>query len=212
MQFLDKHFGKLFLIAVLVVATIVTVKWFAPAKDQLGRSNFSSYDTLAGSEANFVSLPRSASFSNSTTTDATNTFAAGAQVGFLDGGNTITQYFNTDGYDWVHLGIAAKAGTATSTLYARLQLYDGTDWADVHASTTPGVVMINNTSTLPLILEPTGFQWDPGTASTTLWRFPFYVYGSKQARLIMYADDLLSDSADGVQVWAKVIKIDPFQR
>jgi len=201
----------IFFVAILALGSAGYWLFGNDGENPLGRSQFASTETLAGSSSNFVSLPREAVFANSTTTDATNTFAAGVQVGFLDGGNTITQSFNTDGYDYVQLAIATKAGTATSTLYARLQLYDGTDWSDLHASSTPAVLG-NSTSTPAITFNPTGFQVDPGTASTTLFRYPFYVYGSKQARIVMYADDLTTDSADGVQVWAKVIKIEPFQR
>lgn len=203
---------KIIWIAVAVVLVGIGGYWALDNNNtSLGRSSFSNTVTLAGSETNFVSLPRSASFSNSTTTDAANSFATGAQKGFLDGGQVITQSFDTDGHDWAVLEIAAKAGTATSTLYGRLQVYDGTDWSDAHASSTPSNLAYNTSTSI--VLSPMGFQIDPGLVSTTLTSLPpLYTYGFKQARIIMYADDLTTDPNDGVQIWAKVIKIDPFQR
>ena len=203
---------KILIISLVTVFLAGIGFWIRSGKSDvvLGRGSFSSFDTLAGSSSNFVSLPREAVFANSTTTDATNTFSAGAQVGYLDGGTLITQSFNTDGYDWVELAFAGQAGSATSTMFARLQLYDGTDWSDVHATTT--AAYSGNATSTAIAIQPTGFQIDLSTASTTLFRYPFYVQGSKQGRFVMYADDLLTDPADGVQVWAKVIKIEPFQR
>ena len=202
------------LIAVVILGTswIVSPTGFRKSSvDPLGRGNFANITAVAGSSSNFVSVPRTAVFANTTTTDSANSFGAGVQVGFLDGGSTITQFFSTDGYDQVQLELAAVGGTATSTLFARLQLYDGTDWSDITASTT-AAGFTNATGTLISTFSPTGFQYDPGTASTSLMRYPFYVYGSKQGRIILYADDLLSDPNDGVQIWAKVVGIDPFQR
>jgi len=192
-------------VAMLVVGAIGYWIYSQGQNKILGRSNFVTNITLAGSSSNYVSLPRTAVFDNSTTTDATNSFAAGAQNGYLDGGATITQAISTGDLDWVNLEVAALGGTATSTMYVRLQLYDGTDWSDVHPTST-AVFTGNNTSTV-FSLKPRGFNVDPGRASTTLFRYPFDVYGSKQARFIMYADDLTTDPNDGVQVWVKALKI-----
>lgn len=168
----------------------------------LGRSHSASGDTLAGSSSNFVSLPLTAVFANSTTTDQSNAVAQ-----LADGGTTITQSFNTDGMDWVSFGVAAKGGTATSTMFARLQLYDGVDWMELHTSSTPGLLGYN-TSTVTA-LTPYGFQFDPGLASTTMMSFRLPVTGSKTGRLIMWGEDVTTDPNDGVQAWVKAIKIEP---
>src|SRR3990167_10211972 len=99
------------------------------AQDQLGRGNFANKQDLAGSSSNAVSVPRTISFANSTSTDAANSFSAGAQNGFLDGGATFTQSVSTDGKDYTRLNILAVGGTASSTLSVRQQLsYDETNW------------------------------------------------------------------------------------
>ena len=198
------------LIWIVVAALLVggVGYWMFSKSDgvNFGGNNDAYTTTLAGSSSNFVSLPRVQVYANSTTTDATAT----GDTAFLDGGFEITQAFDTEGYEWVNLQLAAVGGTATSTMFVKLQLYDGVDWADAHVSTTPAV--LGSATSTRIEFTPRGFLFDPGTISTTPMRFPFYVYGSRQARLIMHGDDLTTDVTDGVQIWAKAIRIDPFQR
>lgn len=214
-HFIDKHFGKLFLIVVLIVTTFVAIKYFAPEKpkeENLSASYIAKEQTLMGSASNSVSWPRVASFANNTTTDASNSFAVSVQTGYLDGGSNIVQSIPTVGIEWVNLNIQINGGTASSTAYIKQQTSsDETNWFDVRASSTPSLVGGYSTTTPLEINKYAGVTFDPGKSTTTV-SLPFYVYGSKFTRFIFYADDLLTDPADGIQGFVQAVLIDPIVR
>ena len=204
--------------AALVVAGLLVFSGTAKTVvNNLGQAFIPSNQFLAGSTSNAVSLPRSYSFSNSTTTDATNTFAAGAQVGFLDGGATIQQSIETTGINRGILFIGAKAGTATSTFSIRQQAsFDNTNFYDIDATSTSmiitGSLSQQGTSTIPL--NPHVVSFDPGIRdlATTTWMIPFNTYGAKFTRFLFTAEDLTTDPADGVQAWVQASLLDELVR
>lgn len=151
---------------------------------------------IAGSITNAVSIPASAVFANSTTTDAASTLLA-------DAGFEVNQVVNTNGVRDVMLFGGVKGGTATSTLYIlQMGSYDGENYYHVTTSTA-GVLIA--TTTLSEIR--TAVQWDPGTATTTFSKV-FNTYGHRFTRFIIWGDNLSTDPNDGVQVYmdAEVIK------
>ena len=164
-------------------------------------------ETLVGSSSNAVSIPRAIAFDNATTTQSTNTFAAGAQNGFLNGGFEVDQHLNTGGIQAVRLDILAVGGTATSTFSIRQQVsHDGDNWFNLHASSTPSNLTGYATDTPIQILTPAGLVFDPGIA-TSSFSFIFDTMGAQHTRFLFLADDLLTDAADGVQAWVQATKL-----
>ena len=164
--------------------------------------------TTTADAANFVSLPRAQSFTNATTTNAADTFAAGVQGGFLDGGDLIIQAFASEGADKIRLDLGLKGGTATSTVFIRQQISNNNDlWYDIHASSTPLLSSTYATNT-PVLLSRAGLQFDPGTSSTTE-AFLFDTFGARFTRFVFQAEDLTTDPDDGIQGWAEVRLIKP---
>lgn len=180
----------------------------------LGASSLTNFTVLAGSASNLVSLPRSNSYSAATTTDATDSFSSGAQLGFLDGGATITQRVTTGGQNFIRLNMLLKAGTATSSIYIKQETSeDDVNYFTVHASSTANALFqsASTTVTESQFNTPAGAQFSPKTVSTT-YSLLFDTYGSKFTRFIFRADDLLTDPSDGVQAFIQAVYIEPIVR
>jgi len=171
-------------------------------------SSYTSEITLIGASTNLKSLPYITVFANSTTTDS------GSSIHMLDGGSTLTQRIYTKETNLVLLNIQAKGDTATSTLYVRqMGSSNGTNFFDVGTTTvdymSPNMGLRTPTTTV-IGQMPVGFQFDPGTATTTGKSFPFVTSGYDWTRFIIYADDLSTDPTDGVQAWITAVKVEEF--
>ena len=162
--------------------------------------------TLIGSSSNLVSLPVSAVFANSTTTDpAGRTGSAGAFEGLEDGGDVLSQRFDTSGVRKVLLHISAIGGTNTSTLYVRqMGSFDETNYFDIGPATS--TVSVVGTTTL--VFFPKATQFDPGSIATTSLSIPFDIDGYRDVRFIIYGENAASDPSDGVQAWITMTKVE----
>lgn len=147
---------------------------------------------ILGSATNLKSVPSSAVFANSTTTDSS----------LPDGGDTITQNYTTGGIRKINMHIQALGGTATSTLFVRqMGSFDGTTYFDIATSTAD----IRSTTTVSL--DPRAIQFDPGTATTTGISMSWPIDGYSHTRFIIYGDDATTDPNDGVQAFITATKI-----
>jgi hypothetical protein len=81
--------------------------------------------------------------------------------------------------------------------------YDGTNFFEVASSTDAWTV-----PTTTIDSDPRAIQFDPGTATSTV-SFPFYTYGHKYTRFIIWSEGWTGDLDVGVQAWIRAI---PFNK
>ena len=177
-------------IIVIIILSVAGYSYYAYNQGKLG----SSFDdrntvTLMGSSSNLVSVPNSAVYANSTTTDS------GASI--ADGGYDIQQLVNTGGIREVKLNINAVGGTATSTLYIQqMGSPDGINYYQLATSTDP----YTKEATTTVSISQKAFDIIPGTATTTI-SMPIQIDGYRFTRFILWGDNLSTDPADGIQAW-----------
>jgi len=153
---------------------------------------YSGTTTLVGSASNLQSIP----VKNAATTTV--------DQAFLDPPSSITQVVNTDGDDQVILAIAAKGGTATSTMFIQIAgSYDNSSFFNL--STTTLDTTYNATSTLLATENNRALDFDPGTATSTISKM-INVKGWKYTRFIFWGEDASTDPNDYVQAWVQVIR------
>lgn len=179
------------IIIIILVGVVGYFVWQGKEKIKLG-TWYSGTTTLVGSSSNVQSIP------------VRNTATTTVDQAFLDPPSSITQVVDTDGDDQVILSIAAKGGTATSTLFVQISgSYDGTNFFNISTTTTDTVY--NATSTLLAAENNRALDFDPGTATSTISKV-IDVKGWKYTRFIFWGEDLSTDPADYVQAWIQVIK------
>lgn len=168
---------------------------------------YASGEVLIGTATSFCRLPSEMVFADSTTTDPA-----------LDlGGCTLDQVVETQKMNTVILNLAAKGGTATSSIILRqMGSHDGTNFFDLATTTAtftyenPGAGLRAPTST-SLTSSKVGFNWAPGTATSTL-SVPVITTGYKFTRFLIYGEDVTTDPDDGVTAWINAVKVDPITR
>jgi hypothetical protein len=188
---------KISIILLWVAVIALLAMYFIPKSNLSFGAVDTSTITLAGSSTQFTSVASS----TSNTATAISTYGA---AGFAKA--TITQTVYTAGAENVRLNIAARGGTATSTLSFKIYgSNNNSDWWDYsvydnyYASSTSALGAMG-TSTMPLKLSV--FDFDPGTATTTR-SFYFPVLGWTQLRFVCLGEDVVADPDDGVGMWAK---------
>jgi len=185
-----------FLAALALVGSLAAYSQVERVNNVVGNPASGIPVTLAGSSANAVSMPPSQSDSNATSTDPA----------LLDGNQTIQQAITTAGSDFVWLTGLVKAGTATSTWFIKQQgSFNQSDWFNIHASSTPAHFGYSTTTPIDL-KNVVGTVFDPPTATTT-FALKFYTGSLPFTRFVMYADDLASDPADGIQAFVQATPI-----
>lgn len=150
--------------------------------------------TIAGVSGNAVSMPRTESQANATTTDP-------AQA---DGGTVIQQLINSGGIRKAVLNVQAVGGTATSSLFIhQMGSHDGVTFFDIASSTA---VTSNLTGTTTLTVLPKTVTWDPGLATST-YSVPFLIDGYRYTRFVLSGEDVAGDPNDGVQAWITAVLV-----
>lgn len=195
--------GLLLLVIIVSTAVVLTVDYLKSKITEEGLSGwFATSETIIGASTNLKTLPREAVNGNSTTTPPTGEYS------MLDGGATVTQRIDTNDKESVILNIMAKADTATSTLFIRqLGSHDGTNFFNL-ATTTQDYLSANQVTTSTINAVPIlATQWDPGTATTSISRL-FDTYGYRWTRFVVWGENLLADTTDGVQAWITAVPVE----
>ena len=181
-----------------IIATILVVVagWFG--YQQFG-GGWASGENLIGSSTYLDLLPMAAVFADATTTASYNGSNSENRSATLD------QVIDTKQVDTVLLNIYAKGGTATSTIFIRqMGSQDGTTFYDLAPATS--TLNISGTTTIQVL--PRATQYDPGLTTSTFPSIPFDTYGYNWTRFIIYGEDAITDSADGVRAWINAIKVE----
>jgi len=116
-------------------------------------------------------------------------------------GGIIQQEFNTNGANSIVLSGEGIGGTATSSIYFRIQTsIDGVVFRDItgYASTTP----VFGTST-PIVSSPTVYSFDFGIASSTINQ-EITIPSAKKIRILVMEDNLSTDPNDGVKAFLQI--------
>ena len=198
--------SKTVVIAVVVLLVVGTGYgiYIQKTDKTFGGGWYPSGTVIIGSASNLQPVPRQLSFTNTTSTDGGNT--------------TIQQRIDTTRADTVLLNIQAVGGTATSTLIVRqMGSHDGTTYYDLATSTAqvagmnPGQGLRVSSSTV-ISQTASGFQFVPGTATTTGISIPMQVTGYRYTRFLLYTPEVTTDPDDGIQAYITAVKVDQITR